>query len=434
MAILARRKTVPGALLLGIGLFSSTSLAAPEERIGASASDTASGFSVTGPLDGDRFSLEPVSLWRGERSSRSWWWGVRFERPWLLGAILQIHGSLQGILHDAPKQYLWQWSADGESWSDLAETRVERERRIFRIHRLSKALLVQHLRIHISECVGEAPALRDVEFFSDPAEKIPFPDWIVAVSTTESSRLPGETELFLRLALMCKGWKHVPAQQVWIGDFDEKFLEVEPNPLCVFLSGNILEWCQRTRKHFQGLEEVLKRRSVPIWGSCGGAQALAILEDTGTGKPWDCPRCRDPGKPKLPIYSHIGHTGEAPCGDYSKNIAERGKFKVRKTVEDPVFEGLPEVFEVMESHVGQIAFLSEGWIRIATKGPGALTENQCVRIRDRYIYAAQFHIEMGGTPESSRRIMENFLKLAKSWGGYLQRGKPVFVPEELKKK
>jgi GMP synthase-like glutamine amidotransferase len=56
--------------------------------------------------------------------------------------------------------------------------------------------------------------------------------------------------------------------------------------------------------------------------------------------------------------------------------------------------------------------------RRATKpGGGKSTENQCLRIADRYIYAAQFHIEMAGTPENSRRIMGNFLSLAKAWGG-----------------
>jgi hypothetical protein len=70
----------------------------------------------------------------------------------------------------------------------------------------------------------------------------------------------------------------------------------------------------------------------------------------------------------------------------------------------------------------------KGWIRVVTRGPGALTDNQCLRIADRYIYAAQFHIEMDGTPENSRRIMGNFLSLAKAWGGYNPKGTPVPGP------
>jgi hypothetical protein len=49
-------------------------------------------------------------------------------------------------------------------------------------------------------------------------------------------------------------------------------------------------------------------------------------------------------------------------------------------------------------------------------------------LEDRYVYAAQFHIDMAGTPENSRRIMANFLSLAKSWGGYNDKGTPVKEP------
>jgi GMP synthase-like glutamine amidotransferase len=37
---------------------------------------------------------------------------------------------------------------------------------------------------------------------------------------------------------------------------------------------------------------------------------------------------------------------------------------------------------------------------------------QCMRVKDRLIYAAQFHIEMQGSPEVSRCMMSNFLALA----------------------
>jgi hypothetical protein len=159
---------------------------------------------------------------------------------------------------------------------------------------------------------------------------------------------------------------------------------------------------------------------------------MAILEETGVDRPWDCPRCRDPKRPKSPIYTHIGHTGPAPCGDYSKCISERGKFRVRKTADDPAFAGLPEVFEMMESHVGQIAWPPKGWIRVAERGPGALTLNQCLRVKDRSIYAAQFHMESPGTPENSRKIMSNFLSLAKQWGGYHRDGEPAPTPQLIR--
>ena len=83
----------------------------------------------------------------------------------------------------------------------------------------------------------------------------------------------------------------------------------------------------------------------------------------------------------------------------------------------------------MESHCGQIAYPPRGWQLVVTKGRGARTVCQCLRVKDRYIYAAQFHIEMDGTPANSRKIMGNFLGLARQWGGYNPRGKAIPRPE-----
>ena len=69
----------------------------------------------------------------------------------------------------------------------------------------------------------------------------------------------------------------------------------------------------------------------------------------------------------------------------------------------------------MQSHCGQIEWPPKGWELIATGGEGTKTKVQCLRVKGAPIYAAQFHIEMDGTPETSRRIMSNFLRLAKQW-------------------
>jgi hypothetical protein len=205
------------------------------------------------------------------------------------------------------------------------------------------------------------------------------------------------------------------AQQVWLGSFDDTFCAIEPRPLCAFLSGNFKDWCEVQRGPWRGTEQMLKQGHLPIWASCGGAQGLAILATVGADKPWDCPHCRDPRNPKTPIYTHIGHTGAKPCGDYSSCIFERGPYAVRQIDHDPVFKGLPDPFQAMESHCGQIEWPPPGWELIATSGPGTKTRSQCLKVKDRCIYAAQFHIEMEGTPETSRQIMANFLELAKRW-------------------
>jgi hypothetical protein len=392
-----------------------------------------------GAVDGDYFGVNPSAVWKGRPGAGSWWWQCWWDEPRDVGAILQINGDDPLRLRNAPRRSTWQSSLDGLQWIDLAETAVESERRAFRLHRLKSTHRLRYLRLKIDSAQGAFPTLREVKTFADSRVPVEFPDWVVIVSTLDEAEWDkGQPEgrEFVALARRCPGWEHIQAQHVWLGSFDEQFVSAEPRPLCAFLSGNFSEWCQKDRTAWQGTEEVLRTGRLPMWGACGGAQGLAILAAVGTGKPWDCPRCRDPNHPKAPIYGHIGHTSKRPlkCGDYTDCIFERGPHNVRQVAEDPLFRDLPRVFRVMESHCGQIEYVPKGWIQIATKGADTQTDLQCLRVKDHYIYAAQFHIEMAGTPETSRRIMVNFLKIAKSCGGYNPAAQAVPSPRMFREK
>ncbi|HZJ14077.1 MAG TPA: discoidin domain-containing protein [Chthoniobacteraceae bacterium] len=379
------------------------------------ASSTASGSRAAGAFDRDRFSISHSAAWIGGQGEASWWWQIEFQEPRQIGAILQIVGDHAFIFRHSPQRYVWQASDDGGTWRDLEETAQTHESRCYRIIRLKEAHEVRALRLRIDAAEGGMPVLREIEFFPETQTRVEFPDWIVAVNTTDDRRLPNHGQDFIPLAQSCDGWAALQPQQVWLGEFDAAFVSAEPRPLCAFLSGNFKDWCEVDRETWRGTAEVLKACILPMWASCGGAQGLAILAETGVDKPWDCPHCRDPRAPKLPIYTHIGHTGVRPCGDYSACVHERGPHEVVKVGEDVVFRGLPASFQVMESHCGQIEWAPAGWSLIATAGEGTLTKTQCLR-RDGFpIYAAQFHIEMAGTPENSRRITSNLLALAKEW-------------------
>jgi hypothetical protein len=381
----------------------------------AGASDSQPGFAAAGAVDRDRFASGTNHAWKGTAGRTNWVWQFQFAQPREVGAILQIQGDHAFVFQNAPETYVWQYSADGQAWHDLSGTRIERERRLFRVHRLAGRRRAQFLRLQISGVNGDFPTVREVEFYENRAEKIAFPDWIVAVNTTDDRRLPNQGEEFIPLARGCAGWETLQAQQVWLDSFDEAFCAVEPRPLCAFLSGNFKDWCEVDREPWRGTQEILKRGQLPLWASCGGAQGLAILAERGVDQDWDCPHCRDPQHPKNPIYTHIGHTGTKPCGDYSACIFERGPHTVRQLTHDPAFIGLPDQFEAMESHCGQIEWPPAGWELVIGAGAGTLTKTQCLKVKDHCIYAAQFHIEMAGTAVTSRRIMGNFLRLAKQW-------------------
>jgi hypothetical protein len=406
-----------GALLLAPG---PAVLAGTPARV-ASASSSQAGFEPGGAVNGERFSAEAHCAWKGSETEPGWWWQIEFPRTRRVGAILQVQGDHDFVLRNAPSRYVWQTSLDGAAWSNLAETQSDHESRVYRLHRLRTVRQARFLRLRIDAVTGSFPTLREVEVYSRPDASIPFPDWIVVVNTTHDPALPNHGQEFIPVVRSCAGWNHAPAQQVWLDSFNESFLAIEPRPLCAFLSGNFKDWCEVERERWRGVQEVLTRGRLPMWASCGGAQGLAILAETGVDQPWDCPHCRDPQHPRLPIYTHIGHTAQKPCGDYSGCVFERGAFRVRPVTGDAVFRGLPDEFEVMESHCGQIEWAPRGWEVIARGGEGALTRNQCLRVRDRPIYAAQFHVELPGREANGQQIVSNFLWLAKAWGGYAPR-------------
>lgn len=354
--------------------------------------------------------------WKGAPGQTNWTWELQFEGPRLLGAISQVLGDHPFVLRHAPRTYEWQYTTDRRHWRRLRGARVDDERRLLRRWPLPAGVEPVGLRMVIDRTQGDFPAVQELRLEA-PSDPTPFPaePWIVVVNSTHDGTLPGHGQEFIPLARSCPGWEHLHAQQIWVPDLDPAFLEAEPRPLAVFLSGSFKDWCEVDRSHWRGVERVLKQAKTPLWASCGGAQALAILADRGTARPWDCPHCRDPRHPALPIYGHIGHrhAGAHACGDYADCVFERGPLAIRQAVADPVFAGLPGVFPAMESHCGQIEYAPRGWDVIAVGGPGTLTKNQCLRLRDRPVYAAQFHIEMDGTPESSRAIMANFLALAR---------------------
>lgn len=427
------------SIILWVTLCAAVPSSTQAEKIGVDfiveASATGGNTNPAGAVDGDRFSIRPESVWQGPSGVRECWWSVRFGSPRKVGSILQINGTGELSLRQAPKDYRWQWSPDGIRWEDLSETHIQDERRMFRIHRLKEPRMALGLRLLMCGRESEPPVLREVEFYPEPDSAIPFPDWAVIIFTEIKVKTPPDTpHLFVNLIRECPEWRELAFQQICYRDVDEAFVSAEPRPLCAFLTGSGTEWCQVPPETWRGVEEVLRGRRLPIWGACGGAQVLALIWEHGTNDRWDCPRCRDPQSPRSPVYTHIGHLGPARCGDYSQNIGERGKYQVRLVAQDPAFEGLPQVFEVMEAHYGQIAYVPNGWVQIVKKGPQGLTENQCLRMKDRYIYAAQFHIELPGTPENSRRIISNFLRLAKDWGGYNPEGKEVPTPEPMVEK
>lgn len=415
---------IPFLLAMGLGLWSggfvvpgvkAVPIFLKEARI--SASTTRLGSSPRGAANGDRFSSRMEDAWHAVPvQGKPCWWQMDLLKVQKIGALLQILGDHEFVFAHAPSSYTWQASRDGEHWFSLSKPTTP-EDRCYRVWRFPHRPEARYIRFWVpeSESSLQEIVLREVELYSDPQDAVTFPPWILAVNVTHDPRLPGHGQEFIPLAQSSSPEMQLQAQQVFLTSVRPDFLKSEPKPLAVFLSGSFKDWCEVDRQQWKGIEQVLRQRSVPMWASCGGAQALGILSEYGTRHRWDCPHCRDPRHPATPIYGHIGHTAMHPCGDYSGCVFERGPHEIRTLLDDPVFQGLPNAFQVMESHCGQLEWVPKGWRWIATAGQGTQTKVQCIRYGTAPVYAAQFHIEMTGTPEVSKQIMKNFLTLAQAY-------------------
>jgi len=402
--------------------------------------------------DGDRYAVGERKCWRGALREKTWFWQIDFTKPKTVAKLLQIMGLDSHVLMSAPKDYIWQWSNDGKSWRDIPGSKVAGETRLFRIITFSTPLRARYFRIKITSATGSAPAIREIEMFSDRRDNVKADPWFYVVNAAVERRdrltVLESMDGFLSAARQSEGWENVQAQDIQATDFNENTLKPEPSPFCAFMTGSFLDWCQVERSNYTGVEEVLKNRNLPIWASCGSAQLLLILEQHGSRVPWVCPHCEwtrpDYYKtaPRPFVVGHVGCQGHPKCGElYGFCVGENNKqdipygqaeYSFTKVVPDPVFQGLPDPFRVVNRHWCEVKFLPQTWVLIATKcpGPEGLTKHQIMRVRNRYIYACQGHPEMaayaGG--RDGLPLIKNFLDLAYGWGGYNQDGKDVPDP------
>lgn len=403
------------------------------------ASSSQLNYDPAGAFNGNRFDSSLNNCWKGIAGQSGWYWQMNYTQPHQIGSLLMIMGEpqpdnpqLELYQINAPLDYIWQYSNDGTTWTNIDETLVEFEPRIFRIQRFASPITAKYFRLNITDCFGLYPTIREIEFYDSTTANISFPNWLVAVDITNEIDGPyGNTEWFFDRARQCTGWTDVQGQQIWVPIFCESYLNVEPYPLCVFVSGSFDEWCQVSRDYFSGMSEVLTNGNVPMWASCGGAQLFGLLSEPGWINPWDCPRCRERlnhNPPYSPIYGYIGYIDPSieplACASYENNIYEQGDYRITKVGTDPAFTGLTDPFYAFEWHCGQLNYLPTGWHQIggAPAGEQYRTQMQCFRKDNKYIYGAQFHIEndssSSGTNNNSRTIMVNFLNLAVQSGGY----------------
>jgi GMP synthase (glutamine-hydrolysing) len=119
--------------------------------------------------------------------------------------------------------------------------------------------------------------------------------------------------------------------------------------------------------------EVLLEAHVPILGICLGHQLIAETHGAGIVR---CPEL---------INQEVS---------------------IRVLRQDPLFDGLPEVFKAWESHAEAIGNVPAGFDQLATSDS---CRYEAIRHQQRPVYGIQFHPEASGAV--GKRILKNFLGL-----------------------
>jgi len=125
--------------------------------------------------------------------------------------------------------------------------------------------------------------------------------------------------------------------------------------------------------------EYIDKAGVPILGICAGHQFMA-LHLSGEAKP-------------------------AP-------VPEFGKTKLIVDRSDTLFDGLPQTFDVWESHNDEVTAVPKGFVALAHSDNCTV---QAMRSLERPLFGVQFHPEVEHTQFGSE-IFQNFLKVCEDHG------------------
>jgi GMP synthase (glutamine-hydrolysing) len=147
-------------------------------------------------------------------------------------------------------------------------------------------------------------------------------------------------------------------------------LEIE----ALLISGNATDWLHYDTADLAGLQDVIRRATLPILGLCGGHQVIAMAH----GVPVEPMRRLRPGEPDSTDLSAPGY------------LKEWGFVPVDVVKSDLLFDGLGAAPVFLEVHHAEIKELPPGFDLLASTRDCAI---QVMKQRGKPVYSTQFHPE-----------------------------------------
>lgn len=176
------------------------------------------------------------------------------------------------------------------------------------------------------------------------------------------------------------------------------------DPTAVFISGNGTDPKRYLATELEPAFQLIRSRSVPTFGFCGGFQLMALAFDV-------------PLVPLGPIVEGVAEAGvDADAANASPfaaaSVTEVGYAPVELVADHRLFDGLGNDPVFRHAHMFKVADVPDGFRCVART---ELTELQMVVDEQHRMVGTQFHPE-SWTDEypAGRRMIENFLEWARS--------------------
>ncbi|HSP62707.1 MAG TPA: gamma-glutamyl-gamma-aminobutyrate hydrolase family protein [Pyrinomonadaceae bacterium] len=177
----------------------------------------------------------------------------------------------------------------------------------------------------------------------------------------------------------------------------ESFRDISPelvrslSPSHIILSGQSHPWDEYSSESLTGVFYVIRTVPQPILGVCGGQQQMALAFGA-----------------KVDLIERLAHSE-----GYQGAFRERGFCEVELNVAseagNEIFQGLPKVLTVWESHCDEVKELPPDFICTATNKVSPI---QAMQHTSRPLFGVQFHPELFDEEHpDGRTILENFLNL-----------------------
>jgi len=327
------------------------------------------------------------TYWIGYSSQNRHWIKFDLGEPeavstiWMLSRRMEISGR--------PQDFVWQYSASGDSWTDIEETRTKDADGLRHLLEI-EPVTARYFRLLITGWHGPAPVINEILLYSPGTPSLPnIPNdpYVLVVGNGFTGTGGSNVLNMVKGAGLGLETLYVPYYEVSM----EMLRKLDPQPVAIITSG-FGRWYETIPMfEFNGEYEIIRQEAnIPLLGICGGHQLLVMA--------YGYTFARDMGR-----------------GFYTRSVEYLTEdfYPIHIEIDDPIFDGMPNPFYGPEYHGWDVVVLQDDeedvYLSLAVSD---WMGNEIIKHKDRMVYGEQFHGERNQPFNVARMFQINFLRMA----------------------